>query len=170
MKFLSGIEEREAIKRLTTTGELAGQATCLRSKCASIIIGTNNVIIGRGYNSPPRELETQRRCLCEKTEYNTKVTDKTCCMHAEQRAIIDALREAPSEIIRSRLYFVRLGADGHIARSAAPYCTLCSKLALDVGIGEFVLWHASGICVYDTEEYNVLSFNYRSQKRCATTA
>lgn len=160
MKFLSGIEEREALKILTTTGELVGQATCLRSKCGSIIIATNNIIIGRGSNSPPRELETQRRCLCEKTEYNAKVTDKTCCIHTEQRAIIDALQEAPLKIIGSRLYFARLSADGHIARSAAPYCTLCSKLALDVGIGEFVLWHADGICVYDTEEYNMLSFNY----------
>jgi len=33
-------------------------------------------------------------------------------------------------------------------------------MALDVKIAEFVLWHKEGICVYNTEEYNQLSFEY----------
>lgn len=160
MKFLSGAEEQEALKNITITGEIAQSATCLRSKCGSIIVAANKNIIGAGYNSPPRELETQRRCLCEKIAYDSKVTDKTCCIHAEQRAIIDALRNPHSAINGSRLYFARLAVDGRIAKSGAPYCTICSKLALDVGIKEFVLWHSEGICIYDTEEYNTLSFNY----------
>jgi hypothetical protein len=31
---------------------------------------------------------------------------------------------------------------------------------LDVGISEFVLWHEQGITIYDTDEYNNLSFWY----------
>lgn len=45
--------------------------------------------------------------------------------------------------------------------SGKPYCTICSKLALDVGISEFVLWHNEGICVYNTIEYNEISFGYK---------
>ena len=33
-------------------------------------------------------------------------------------------------------------------------------MALDVGIAEFVLWHEKGVCVYDTKEYNELSFQF----------
>ena len=81
-------------------------------------------------------------------------------MHAEQRAIMDALRNYPNAIDGSRLYFVRLSGDGEVKFSGAPYCTICSKMSLDVGIKEFVLHHEEGICVYDTEEYNTLSYLY----------
>lgn len=49
---------------------------------------------------------------------------------------------------------------GLILKAGKPYCTICSKMALDVGIAEFVLWHEEGITVYDTKEYNELSFQY----------
>jgi hypothetical protein len=43
--------------------------------------------------------ENQRRCSNDKDKYNKKVTDKTCCVHAEQRAIMNALIDAPDKII-----------------------------------------------------------------------
>lgn len=45
-------------------------------------------------------------------------------------------------------------------KAGKPYCTICSKLALDVGIKEFALWHEEGITIYNTEEYNTLSYQY----------
>jgi hypothetical protein len=30
--------------------------------------------------------------------YHRKVTDKTCCIHAEQRALFDALKNHPEQI------------------------------------------------------------------------
>jgi hypothetical protein len=36
-------------------------------------------------------------------------------------------------------------------------------MALDAGVKEFILWHEHGICSYDTEEYNRLSFEYTQQ-------
>jgi len=88
------------------------------------------------------------------------VTDKTCCVHAEQRAIMDALRNHPKEMIGSTLYFIRLYEDWNMSFSGKPYCTICSKMALDVGISEFVLWHKNGIVAYSTEEYNLISYRY----------
>ena len=69
-----------------------------------------------------------------------------------------ALRNYTNEIIGSRLYFIRLDPTGNKIKAGEPYCTICSKMALDVGIAEFALWHKGGICVYNTEEYNLLSF------------
>jgi deoxycytidylate deaminase len=159
MRYLSGKEEEEAKKYLEYTTELAKSATCERSKCGSIIVA-NNVIIGEGINSPAHSQENQRRCNYDKDSYHRKVTDKTCCIHAEQRAIMDALAHQSDKIIGSRLYFMRLDEEDNATRAGNPYCTICSKMSLDVGIQEFVLWHEDGIAVYDTDEYNLLSYQY----------
>ena len=88
------------------------------------------------------------------------MTDKTSCVHAEQRAIMDALKNNSEGLVWSRLYFVRLDDEGEISFAGKPYCTICSKMALDVGIAEFLLRHKEGIAIYGTEEYNQLSFEY----------
>lgn len=152
-------QEREALKFIEEAKIEALKAKCKRSKCGSIIV-KNGEIIGRGYNSAPNNLESQIRCECDKDSYNKKVTDKTCCIHAEQLAIMDALKNNPNKISGSRLYFIRLDKDNNIIHAGEPYCTICSKMSLDVGIAEFVLYHENGICIYGTEEYNDLSYKY----------
>ncbi len=149
----------------TKTVAVAQQATCTRSQCGAIIVTPKGDIIGEGYNSPPGDLESQRRCTCEKSSYHPKVVDKTCCMHAEERAILDALdRYSKRDIQRATMYFVRLGENGELAYSGAPYCTLCSKLILDIGIATFVLWYRQGPTAFDAEEYNNLSYQYDDTK------
>ena len=156
MRYLT---DKEAERFLKKAAEIAKRASCERSKCGAIIV-KDNKIIGKGFNSPPNNLESQRRCLNKKEKYSKKVTDKTCCVHAEQRAMMDALRNHPDKLKDSRLYFIRLDADEIISKSGKPYCTICSKMALDVGIKEFVIWYKEGIACYSTEEYNNLSFGF----------
>ena len=78
---------------------------------------------------------------------------------------MDALTKNSDKIAGSRLYFIRLDSDGTLSKtgvqSGKPYCTICSKMSLDVGIREFVLKHEEGICAYDTAEYNLLSFEFK---------
>jgi deoxycytidylate deaminase len=159
MQYLKDNEEKEAIKYFNICAELAKKATCLRDKCGSIIV-KDNEIIGQGINSPPGNLESQRRCNFDKTKYHKKIKDTTCCIHAEQRAIFDALEHNANKIKGSTLYFMRLDENENLTKAGKPYCTICSKFALDTGIKEFVLWHKEGICVYNTEEYNTLSYQY----------
>lgn len=73
---------------------------------------------------------------------------------------MEALRSHPGEIVGSTLYFIRLDESGEKSFAGRPYCTICSKMALDVGISEFVLWHEDGIVAYETGEYNLLSYQY----------
>ena len=164
MRYLSGNEETKALEYIAKAAEIALNSTCERSRCGSLMV-QNDEIIGRGFNSPPQNSEEQRRCSYPKASYHAKVTDKTCCVHAEQRAIMDALKNNPDKIAGSRLYFIRLGTDGTFSQtgvqSGKPYCTMCSKMSLDVGIAEFVLKHEEGVCVYDTDEYNLLSFEFK---------
>ncbi len=160
MRILKDVEEQEAKKYIEEAIKIAKQASCQRSKCGSIIV-KGNAIIGEGFNSPPNNKESQRRCSNNKEEYHKKVTDKTCCVHAEQRAIIDALKKNPEKLVNSKLYFIRLDNNNSPQLAGKPYCTICSKMALDAGIKEFVLWHEHGITSYNTEEYNLLSYQYK---------
>jgi deoxycytidylate deaminase len=135
--------------------QVAKLSKCDKAQCGTVIV-KDNQIIGQGYNSPPGK----KRCNIKKSEYDQKVTDKTCCIHAEQRAILDALKKG-NNLQGSFLYFMRI-KDNKKTFAGEPYCTICSKMALDTGIKEFILWHQDGIKSYDTEEYNELSFNYKS--------
>lgn len=163
MKLLNWQNHTQAEFFIQQAAKIAQKATCERSKCGCIIV-KDREIIGKGFNSPPQNLESQRRCHCDKEQYHRKVTDKTCCIHAEQRAILDALKFASDKLIGSDLYFIRLDPEGKPAKSGNPYCTICSKMALEVGIKTFHLWHPEGIVAYDTEEYNILSYQYQGEK------
>ncbi|MEK6825128.1 MAG: hypothetical protein AABY02_04710 [Nanoarchaeota archaeon] len=155
------IPTKEIQNHLAEALNIAQKSTCKRAKCGSVIIKDNR-IIGKGYNSPPADLESQRRCACEKDELHPKITDKTCCVHAEQRAIIDALQNNAEKIKGSTLIFVRLNEQDTLEPAGNPYCTQCSKSALDVGIAEFILIHKEGPTAYSTEEYNILSYQYKT--------
>ncbi len=155
MRYLTGEEKQEAEQFMEIAAEIAKSSTCYRSRCGSIIV-KDEEIISQGFNSPPKNKKLEY-CLKDNLPENFK-SDKTCCIHAEQRAIMDALKHKSEKLPGSRLYFIRLSEKGNMTYAGEPYCTICSKMALDVGISEFILWHKKGICVYDTEEYNEVSF------------
>lgn len=159
MKILAWEQEKKAEKYFIIAWEIAKNATCERSKCWCVII-KDDEIIWQWRNTPPHHLESQRRCNCDKNSYHRKVTDKTCCIHAEQRAIIDALKSNPDKIEGSDLYFMRLDKEWNMSKSWNPYCTICSKMALDTWIKHFLLRHEEWMAEYDTEEYNLLSYQY----------
>ena len=139
----------------------AQKSLCLRSKCGTVIVGMNGDILGKGYNAPPQDDITIRRCNKKHELSATFKSDKTCCVHAEQRAIMDALKNNSDNLKGATLYFIRLNEGGEIKYSGKPYCTICSKMTLDAGIQYFALYHPEGAGVYDTKEYNELSFAYK---------
>lgn len=157
MRELSDEEVEEVMNHMERAKELAEGLGCEDANCGSVIVKDGRVI-GKGHNSPPGNLESQRRCSREKDEYGDKVTDKTCCVHAEQRAIMDALGDNPDELEGSTLYFTRVDNEGEMKKSNELYCTICSKMILDVGVGEVVMWKGDDLVAYDSEEYNDLSY------------
>lgn len=153
----------DAIRWMREAAKIAGKALCLRAKCGTVIVKDGEVI-GRGYNAPPLDKEENRVCGKEFGSGKPKY-DMTCCMHAEWRAVMDALKRNPKKLPGSKLYFTRVDEGGNIKKSGKPYCTVCSRMALDAGVSEFILWHENGICAYPTDEYNKLSYSYREESR-----
>lgn len=150
----------ETVAFMEKAGLEARKALCLKARCGAIIEKDGD-ILGTGYNAPPLDNESNRMCL-EKYDFTGKPRyDHTCCIHAEWRAILNALENYPEKVKGSRLFFVRVDTHGMIKTSGKPYCTVCSRLALDVGISEFYLWHEDGITSYQTDEYNKLSYEYK---------
>lgn len=144
---------------MAEAARVAQDAKCLKAHCGAVIVA-DGIIIGEGYNAPPLDDEKHRMCLSplrpEKEKY-----DKTCCVHAEWRAISDAQRRNPEKLSGATLYYCRVNDAGEVQPSGQPYCTVCSRLALDAGLAHFALQHTDGIRLYPTDEYNSLSFRYR---------
>jgi len=111
MNMGSESKKEKTHEHMKKAAEVASKSTCGRARCGSIIV-KNDEIIGKGYNSPPRNKEENKRCSNSKELYHKKVTDKTCCVHAEQRAIMDSLKRNPDKIQGSILYFARINEKG----------------------------------------------------------
>lgn len=159
MFFVKKISLSTNVERFLKEAQYEAQrATCKRRPCGAVIVKGNS-IIGKGFNSPPGNDEGQRQCNSDKKLLDSKVTDKTCCVHAEERAIIDALRQG-HDLSGSTMYFTSVDKEGKRLCSGEPFCTLCSKLALDVGVSTWILEHEKGIISYSSQEYNKLSYAY----------
>lgn len=159
MTHLTLEEEKIAIAWMHQASACAKRARCHRAKCGAVIVA-DDIVIGQGYNAPPLDNPENARC---NEHYELPVNfkyDRTCCIHAEWRAIMDALTQHPEKIHDSVLYFTRVDDEGTILKSGRPYCTVCSRLALDAGISSFVLWHEEGISAYPTREYDIYSHEY----------
>lgn len=148
-----------ALAFVAEAGQQAVMAPCTRGKCGAVIVDRRGRVVGRGFNGPPGGLESQCRCDRKHELPDTFRSDRTCCVHAEWRAIMEALRTTGTTLHGMTLYYCGAEDDGTIRPSGEPYCTICSKLALEAGLDFFVLWHEDGIVAYPTELYNDLSYN-----------
>lgn len=159
MRRVAGEELKQIEHYFKLAGEVASGALCHRAKCGSVIISDEEVI-GEGYNSPPLNDEARRTCdsiwdFTKKPKY-----DLTCCIHAEWRAVLDALKNNNDKVEGSTLYFMRVDSVGRFTDGGLPYCTTCSRLTMDAGVKEFALWNDSGADIYLLPEYDQLSYDF----------
>lgn len=145
MRILTGKEEKEALKWFDKATELAGQSLCLRVHFGAVIV-KDDKIIGAGFNSPPQNDPEYRTCL---NEYDIPAGfrhDRTCCIHAEQRAILDAIKNGKEQEIKgARIYAISIDNDGNKIKAKDVKCTICSREVLDAGISEFALYFEDGV-------------------------
>lgn len=139
--------------------KVAMKATCLKARCGAIVVSEEGQVIGYGYNAPPLEDEEQRQCSNSYPNSSKPKSDRTCCVHAEWNAILEALKANPSKVKGSTLYFMRIDENGNFTEAGEPYCTVCSRLALQSGIKVFGLWN-DGPEMWDTKEYNTKSYEF----------
>lgn len=157
MKRIEGADFEAIRPYFEAAADVAKDATCLRAKCGSIIV-KDSVIIGQGYNSPALENEDQRLCAAEMDTEQKPKYDKTCCIHAEWRAVLDACKTNADKLGGSVLYFMRINQAGEFTDAGDPFCTVCSRLTMEAGVGEFALYNNNGADIYLLDEYNLKSY------------
>lgn len=159
MQRVEADEVTPHLRYFQAAAKRAALASCSRAKCGTVIV-KNGDIIGEGFNGPPFSSISNRTCNKE-WDYSKKPKyDKTCCIHAEWRAILDASKKNSGKIVGSRLYFMRIDGSGNFTDAGLPFCTVCSRLTLEAGIAEFALWNNGGVDIYKTDEYDIASYNY----------
>lgn len=146
-----------------SAAEQAIMATCTRARCGSVIVDTTGQIIGVGYNAPPLGNESNRKCAGSYDITSKPKSDKTCCIHAEWNAILNGLAAHPDLMSGATLYFMRVDEQGQFTQAGEPYCTVCSRLALQSGIAYFGLWN-DGPQIIPTDVYNDASYAYHQQE------
>lgn len=138
---------------------LARRAPCHRAKCGAVIVSSRGMLIGVGYNAPPLDDESQRVCDVDFDMDKKAKYDKTCCVHAEWSAILNACTRAGTKVPGSTLYFMRVDENGNYTDAGEPFCTVCSRLAMQSGVKVFGLWNG-GPDMIDIKEYNRRSWQY----------
>lgn len=136
--------------------EMAKESDCQRSQCGSVIVRDGR-IIGVGCNT--KTINEGGSCIKDILPSSFK-SDRTCCIHAEQAAILDALKYREGGINGSEVYFIRLDKEGQPMAADDPYCTICSKMALWAGVYYFCLWDGKQWNGYGIHYYNKLSFQH----------
>lgn len=161
MRILEGKEKQEAIKFLEEAARVAAGSLCLRAQCGSVIVKDEKVI-GRGHNSPPQDNPDFRTCSCEYDIPTGFRHDRTCCIHAEQRAIIDAVKNR-NDARGSQIFFTRIDENKNRVPSHRLCCTICSRAVLDAGISEFILeWEDGTTRAWSADEFDRLSYEYKT--------
>lgn len=159
MKRISGPEVGSHREYFERAAVIALDAQCYQAKCGTVIV-KGGKIIGEGFNGPPLGKESNRTCGTSRDTSIKPKYDKTCCIHAEWRAILNACKAHGNNVKGSTLYFMRIDETGAFTDAGLPYCTDCSRLALESGISYFALWNDGGIDMYTTEEYDRASYAY----------
>ncbi|MFH1638005.1 MAG: deaminase [Candidatus Woesearchaeota archaeon] len=159
MRYLKGEEKEKAEYFLKKAEEAANKAKCLKSSRGVVIVKEGRVI-GEGWNGPLEEI--CNKCLREDIKDDSR-TELCRGMHAEQRAIINALKESHS-LEGSTIYLIRL-KNGIQKPEKGPSCSHCSKMMLETGVKEFVEVEKEGIALYTAEEFYKLSMEYFTKKK-----
>lgn len=123
-----------------------------RTRHAAVLVSGGSVI-GWGTNGVP--FPGEDHCYCKFGELGHH---DLCRTHAEQRAITLA-READGwrMLPGSKLIYVRLGADDSVRLEEPHFCARCSRLALSLGVAEWIFALSEGLVAYATADYDKIA-------------
>jgi deoxycytidylate deaminase len=123
-----------------------------RTRHAAVLMKDDSML-GWGTNGVP--FPGEDHCYCKSAEFGHH---DMCRTHAEQRAIMlaregDGWRMLPG----SKLIYVRLEADDSVRLEKPHFCPRCSRLALSLGVAEWIFALSEGLVGYSCAEYDAIS-------------
>lgn len=141
--------------------EAAMQSPCLSRRGAVIWLEGRGGVwhAASGHNHKP--------CFARQCTSNDacKLTCRSEAVHAEEHAIIDALKNRYN-VLGANMLHVKV-KNGAIVPSGQPSCLECAKLIVASGIEFMWLFHEEGWQRYRSEEFYLMSID-GERRRCAT--
>lgn len=120
-----------------------------RTRHAALLVREDS-LLAWGINGVP--LPGEDHCYCKYGEF---ANHDRCRTHAEQRAIsLGREGEGWRTIQGSQLLYVRLEADDSVRLDEPHYCARCSRLALSLGVKEWVFALSEGLVGYSAADYD----------------
>jgi deoxycytidylate deaminase len=123
-----------------------------RTRHAAVLVKDGSML-GWGTNGVP--FPGEDHCYCKISDLGQH---DRCRTHAEQRAINvaregDGWRMLPG----SKLIYVRLEADDSVRLDEPHFCARCSRLALSLGVAEWIFALSEGLVGYSSADYDHLA-------------
>ncbi len=117
------------------------------------ILEKNGSMVAWGTNGVPYPGEDH--CYCK---YPLFGSHDNCRTHAEQRAIGLAREGDGWQMIQgARLIYVRLEADDSVRLEEPHFCARCSRLALSLGVAEWIFALSDGLVAYSAVDFDSIS-------------
>ncbi|MDO8507701.1 MAG: deaminase [bacterium] len=159
MKILEGNELKEAAKYVKKAADASKKSICSVSKVGVVLVKDGKVI-GEANNGPSRK--ACNPCLMELLDRGVK-TELCFAMHAEERAVLDAL-EKGNDIEGATIYSAKV-VGGEMIPYKNGFCAACARVFLEAGLDKVVIPKEDGLTQYDPEEYYDVSFDRFVQKK-----
>jgi hypothetical protein len=133
--------------------ELARDSHARTRHAAVLVKDDGTSLLGWGTNGVP--FPGEDHCYCKFGELGHH---DQCRTHAEQRAVSlaregDGWRMLPG----SRLIYVRLEADDSVRLEEPHFCARCSRLALSLGVAEWIFALSDGLVGYSLADYDKIA-------------
>lgn len=126
--------------------EAASRSPCAKSKrgVVAMIVADQGVrirpiVAARGFNSQPAPFVCGSSDAC-------RAACAKLCIHAEQRAIMNALRAWPGHERNIELVHVKV-VNGIVVPGGGPACWQCSRLVVEVGL--------RGVWLFETQSFGM---------------
>ena len=119
----------------------------------AVVLMKNDGMLGWGINGVP--FPGEDHCYCKFADFGHH---DMCRTHAEQRAITlaregDGWRLLPG----AKLIYVRLEANDSVRLEKPHFCFRCSRLALSLGVAEWIFALSEGLVGYSAADYDAIS-------------
>jgi deoxycytidylate deaminase len=120
-----------------------------RTRHAAVLVKDSS-LLAWGTNGVP--FPGEDHCYCKFGEFGHH---DQCRTHAEQRAITLAREGDGWRILEgSTLIYVRLEADDSVRLEVPHFCARCSRLALSLGVAEWIFALSDGLAGYSAADYD----------------
>jgi deoxycytidylate deaminase len=123
-----------------------------RTRHAAVLVQDGSMLAW-GTNGVP--FPGEDHCYCR---VGTSGNHDQCRTHAEQRAISLARHgDGWQRLPGAKLIYVRLGANDSVRLEEPHYCARCSRLALSLGVGEWIFALSDGLVGYSSSDYDEIA-------------